>query len=314
MAKKFSVEDIRNIIENTSKCKFLSHYKEKGQIIVNLECDCEKEFSQRLSKFKDSPYKKCKKCTTSEKMSNSHRLKDEVVFEYLNNFGLKILEKYKGVDIEALFECSCGREFSSTFYKIKKSKYKKCRKCVDNMSSDRQKWTNDEFLNRISNLPNIDEYEILTEYKGSQVKIEILHKTCGTETKLTPRMLIEGQRCRFCSKSLGERKIEKYLIDNNINFKAEYRFKNCRDKRPLPFDFYFPDHNIAIEMQGEIHYEEFLYSRSKGFFGGVKAFLLRKKHDLMKSKYCRENNIRLIHIHYYEKNVINKTLKHLLMI
>lgn len=311
MGKVLSKEDIRQMIEDNSDCIFINKYKEKGQIIVDLRCDCGNTFTQRLSKFKNSPYKKCKKCICKVKISPRKFKKEDVDF-YLNKYDLKILEDYKSVDHESLFQCGCGRNFYSSFYKIKKSKYKKCRICVGNISGERQSWTHDQFLDKISNLKNIDEYEILTKYKRSFEKIKILHKKCNTITELTPKNLINGQRCSRCSKSMGEIKIRDYLTNNNINFIPEYRFNECIDLRPLPFDFYLPEYNIAIEMQGEIHYEEFLYGRSKGFFGGVSGFLKRKKHDLLKTRFCRKNNVKLIHINYYEKNTINKTLKYLL--
>lgn len=38
--------------------------------------------------------------------------------------------------------------------------------------------------------------------------------------------------------SKGERQIKEFLLNNSINFIQEKRFEDCRDKNPLPFDFY----------------------------------------------------------------------------
>ena len=37
-------------------------------------------------------------------------------------------------------------------------------------------------------------------------------------------------------------------------FESQKRFKDCKDKRQLPFDFYLPSYNVCIEYQGEQHY------------------------------------------------------------
>jgi len=69
-------------------------------------------------------------------------------------------------------------------------------------------------------------------------------------------------------------------------------------KYPLPFDFYLPDYNTCIEFNGKQHYEPIKY------FGGIDYFKLINERDKIKSKYCNENNIRLIIIKYNE-NIIN---------
>ena len=71
------------------------------------------------------------------------------------------------------------------------------------------------------------------------------------------------------------------------------------DKLRLPFDFYLPDYNTCIEYQGEQHY------RAIDYFGGEDEFLIRKKHDEIKSEYCKQHKINLIIIPY-NKNVKNE--------
>ena len=42
---------------------------------------------------------------------------------------------------------------------------------------------------------------------------------------------------------------------NNINYIREKRFKDCKNIKPLPFDFYLPEKNICIEYDGEHHFK-----------------------------------------------------------
>lgn len=109
------------------------------------------------------------------------------------------------------------------------------------------------------------------------------------------------RRCSKCiSKiSVGENKIMNILDKNNINFISQKRFNKCRDKKPLPFDFFLPDFNICIEFDGFHHYKEnSRYSRNH-----VEK---TQKHDRIKDDFCKINGINLIRIPYWEfKNIEN---------
>ena len=54
--------------------------------------------------------------------------------------------------------------------------------------------------------------------------------------------------------SWGESRINSYLLRKNIEFVWQKRFKDCRDKNTLPFDFYLPKYNLIVESDGEQHY------------------------------------------------------------
>lgn len=111
-----------------------------------------------------------------------------------------------------------------------------------------------------------------------------------------------GQLCSDCyrKESIGEMKIRKYLELHNIDFYPEHWFPDCRDEKPLPFDFYLYNNNIAIEFDGEQHFEDthyFNYSIEKN-----------RLHDEIKTDYCRKNDIKLIRIPYWDLNKIDKIL------
>lgn len=129
---------------------------------------------------------------------------------------------------------------------------------------------------------------------------------CGKEflTSFGAFTKYHGQCCPECSESesRGERAIRYVLEENHIRFEQEYSFTDCRDKNPLPFDFYLTDYNILIEYQGAQHYT--VVER----FGGKDGFLLRQKHDQIKLEYCLLNNINLITIPYWEFNNISQIL------
>ena len=94
--------------------------------------------------------------------------------------------------------------------------------------------------------------------------------------------------------SAGEYTVRNVLESLSIQYAREMRFADCRDKQSLPFDFYLPNHRIAIEFDGEQHFAP------NDRFGGLEAFQLGQAHDAIKNAYCIEKNIYLLRIKHTE--------------
>ena len=103
--------------------------------------------------------------------------------------------------------------------------------------------------------------------------------------------------CPNCNISKGEEKIKKILINNKIKFEQQYRFRGLQSKRMLKCDFYLPNHMVVIEFNGRQHYEPVKA------FGGNIAFIESQKRDEIKKLFLKENNIRLLEIHYKALNL-----------
>ena len=172
-----------------------------------------------------------------------------------------------------------------------------CFKCRNN----KMKKTHEEFINRMKEINN--DIEIIGEYKGSNKKIKCRCKLDGYEWEATPNSLLRGQGCPKCNESKGEKRIAEYLDSKNINYIPQYKFDNCKSKYKLPFDFYIPSLNIVIEYDGIQHYEIVEY------FGGFNIFIDTKIRDTIKTIYCKENNIKLIRIPYWDFDNIEKILE-----
>jgi very-short-patch-repair endonuclease len=163
--------------------------------------------------------------------------------------------------------------------------------------------TYDEFLEDFYNSVDPEEYEVVSNsYKNTQTKMEFHHKKCGNNFKMRPSDILRGQRCPHCQESKGERKIRKWLEKNNINFKSEFTFKECKNIRVLPFDFYVDSESLLIEFDGIQHYE------IVEIFGGEKGLKETKRNDKIKNNFCKENGISLLRIPYWEYGNINKIL------
>jgi len=153
-----------------------------------------------------------------------------------------------------------------------------------------QKLTLDKFISKANQTHNFyyDYSEVV--YVNWKTKICVV---CPAHGKFwqRPDVHSSGQGCPICKSSKGEKEVEKCLTNKGITFIPQKRFEDCRGKvKPLPFDFYLPEHNICIEYQGKQHYlkESKFYSEE----------LLQN--DKTKAQYCFDNNIRLIVIPYWE--------------
>ena len=92
--------------------------------------------------------------------------------------------------------------------------------------------------------------------------------------------------------SKGELFISKYLEENKIDFKPQYRFKECRDVLELPFDF-------MVNIKGQLKLIEFDGSQHFGEKSSKYRTPKVKIHDEIKNKFCKDNNIPLLRIPYW---------------
>lgn len=132
---------------------------------------------------------------------------------------------------------------------------------------------------------------------------------CGKEQEVQEVMLIKGARyfCEFCSqrKSKGEKIISSLLDINNIPYKKEHYFENCKFPNSnfyAYFDFYV-NNSYLIEFDGEQHFKPICF----GDMTTEKAqqvFEENKIRDNFKNQWCKENNIPLIRIPYTHLNKI----------
>lgn len=166
---------------------------------------------------------------------------------------------------------------------------KKCAKCAKNFKDNLK-----SFIKKAKKVHgNMYDYSKV-EYVNSQTKVCIICSKHGKFNQ-TPGNHISGQHCPKCQQSKGELQIENWLKEHNIQFISQKRFKKCRDKLPLPFDFYLPEINTCIEFDGEQHYRPWNHKNS---IKSIQKFKRIQHHDTIKTKYCEENNITLIRISY----------------
>lgn len=118
---------------------------------------------------------------------------------------------------------------------------------------------------------------------------------CGNEFIGNFREIKNGQDNCGCTrtKSRNENVIFRLLTILNVSFIKEYTFNDLKIQNKLRFDFYV-NNNYIIEFDGPQHF----FLSDKISWDTEEKFINRHKNDLLKNKYCFDNNIPLIRIPY----------------
>lgn len=149
--------------------------------------------------------------------------------------------------------------------------------------------------------------------KNSRMRVYI---KCQNDKKHKDYLIIcasfvNGRRCSKCNESKGEKRIEKYLISNKINYISQKQYDGliglgCRN---LSYDFYLLNpFNLLVEYQGQQH-ESPIDFKGNGMKKAKENFKIQQEHDRRKNEYAKNHNIKLLEIWYYDFNNIEEILK-----
>ena len=83
-----------------------------------------------------------------------------------------------------------------------------------------------------------------------------------------------------------------FFEENKIEYEFQKKFKDCKDKKVLPFDFMIKigSEHILVEYDGVQHFIDVPYWNKSD------ALSTRKRHDDIKTKYASANGIPLYRI------------------
>jgi hypothetical protein len=168
-----------------------------------------------------------------------------------------------------------------------------CKKCSNEIISESKRKSTEQFIKESKEIHG-DKYDYsLVNYINSNIKVKIICPIHGLFEQ-NPNSHLSNHGCPICKESKGEKQIRILLENNNIKYISQKKFKGCKNKFLLPFDFYLPKQNTCIEFDGKHHFE------INNFFGGKKSFKNIKKNDNIKNDFCKNYNIKIIRIKYTE--------------
>lgn len=235
----------------------------------------------------------CPNCANNQQKSH-----DEFVNEVrqVTNGEYEVLSRYKSNKEYVRFKHNkCGHEFNMTpkaFLKGQRCPNERYKKSAKSNSMTLKE------ANKRMKISTNNEYEIVGDYVSASRKARIKHKECGNIFMASPTRIFNlSSGCPICKSSHGETYIKNFLDENNINYKTQFRLDECRNVRPLPFDFAI--FNIDGTLQCLIEFDGEQHIKPKF---GIKEFERTKKNDLIKNEFCLSNNIKLIRIPYKRAN------------
>jgi len=285
----------KEIFVERSNAKHNNFYKYpniyiNNKIKIKIMCPIHGEFHQLPSDHLRGIG--CPKCAI-EKNSNNKRNNLNTIIKkcnllYNNKYDYSLIIDYKNMNQIQVIICKIHGIFKTSLHSHLNKK-RGCKFCAINKRKD----NNLKFIEK-SNITHNNMYNYsLVDYKNSKSKVKIICRVHGLfEQK--PNDHLQGKGCPICKLSKGEKEIKNILDTKGIEYEQQKTFKGCKYKKLLKFDFYLPDYNLCIEYNGEQHYKPFEY------YGGDDNFKNTQQRDMIKEKYCNDNNIELLKIKYDE--------------
>jgi hypothetical protein len=171
-----------------------------------------------------------------------------------------------------------------------------CPKCSIFQQHENQKKDVEDFINDSIKVHG-DKYDYSkVVYNGGKNFVKIICKKHGVFHQ-SPNNHQRGNGCPLCNNSKGENLVRLILDNREVEYLTQYTFDGLIDKRKLKCDFYLPNNNLVIEYNGRQHYEEV------EVWGGENGLIEVKRRDELKRVFFKLKNIRLLEIHYSEKDL-----------
>jgi hypothetical protein len=242
------------------------------------------------------------KIRSKRQTSNGKRLMNITKDEFIKLANIKYQNKYDYSDINYISYCKnkikikCPKHGIFEQYPNQHLRACGCVGCVSEHKRELFHLKLNVFKERAKKLFHDKyTYDNVTEIINTYTKIPITCKIHG-DFLCSPNNHLKGRGCPIC-------KNETYVYENRLfcflkTFLDEHEI--IRQARPIwltnnkSLDFYIPKYKLAIEHQGEQHFNEVKYFTQQG-----KAKLERTRElDFEKYNECTKNNIRLLYFSY----------------
>lgn len=295
MKNKYNENDYKNKCSQLN-LKYVGYHKEhkKGTII---EFICQKHIDKDIQ-FSDWSHFRNAKVGCPYCYGRKRSNKD--IIPLIKNKSIELLSNYKGCEKPIKCKCQkCGNIWT-TIPKVLTSNGSGCPKCGREKVKSKRSKSHNEFIMELRKInPNIT---ILEKYNGAHRKIKCKCNLDGHIWYGYPSNLLnQSAGCPVCNLSNAERKMLLTLDRLNINYIPQYSTDGCKYKYKLKFDAFYIKNQIAFEYNGEQHYKPIDFA-GKGEEWAKQQLELTQKRDKAKIEYCKNNNIPIIIIPYWEKD------------
>ena len=249
----------------------ISPTHKNGKTAWKCKCDCGNEITVFTFCLKNGNTSSCG-CGAKNTVKN----------ELNKKYGKLTVKKYLGINnhhAEWECECDCGNIVVAKGDLLRNGSVNSCG-CLKII---------DEIGNKYEKLTVIAFDKIENHCAFWKCKCE-----CGNEIIVAGNHLRSGHtKSCGCLKSKGEKIINDLLSNSNVNYSTQYTVNI--NNHYYRYDYAIFDENGSllklIEFDGQQHFD-----KSSNWYE------LTHNNDLIKNKYCKENNIPLVRIPYWEIN------------
>lgn len=258
----------------------------------------------------------CSKELFSFKTKSANLLYRKEKFEnwkkkYENNYILGNPLLYMDAEFISIHCTIHNTNYKSNIASLYRSKTCCCHDCNNDSLAKARSFTTEEFISK-SKIVHCEKYSYEKSiYKNARLKLIITCPIHG-DFKQDGRSHLQGCGCPICDSSKGELAIFNYLKQNKLYYKREYRFPDCKDKRPLPFDFAIFYDKEKTKLKCLIEFDGIQHFKAIEWFGGEKSYLSNVKRDTIKNNYCLFHAIPLFRIPYWQEDNIPNLLSNYL--
>lgn len=268
-------------------------------------CDKEHEFTSRFYFI----YKENRRCNICRRKREIERRMHNFITELKKDGYIFLGGEYKNEKSKFKIRCPKGHESNMIYTNFMHGA--RCRQCYHDRASSLQRMDISTIKQRIESRG----YSLKGNYinKDTPVLIECPEKHLW---EVTVGNFQKGRICPVCNngKSYGEMKILETLESLNINFKQEFSFHNLVSEKgsKLRFDFaVFSNDNrllCLIEYDGQQHFKPVKFNNITDG-EAEKKYQENLIRDEIKNQYCKDNNIPLLRVPYWEFDNIQEILE-----
>ena len=209
---------------------------------------------------------------------------------------LVMTSPYKNSKEPTSFECNiCTHQWITSPMSVMRGSG--CSKCADKRSTELRKVKEEDVHIRIEKEHN-DKLRMTGGYEAVGQPANFKCNVCSHEWTTTTYSVLRGTGCSKCAdkaKNKNQDSLTQYFKDHLLgvellsNHHPEF-LKTKQNPKGLELDFYWPDLQIALELDGAQHYEPVDY------WGGQETFERVQANDRRKNQLCKKNGVHLIRV------------------